>query len=70
MIDVLAVTAFRDVLGVSVDVLADDTNIRGAMMFALEWIPTLALSEEALPLAWEACSCSPTAIRNCRALQL
>ena len=70
MIVVLMDAVIGDAPRIDVDVSADDAKIEVATMTALEWIPALALSEEALPLAWEACSCSPTAIRNCRALQL
>ena len=70
IIDVLAGTVIGIATGISVDVSAGvDANIWAATKTALEFIPMLATSEEALLFGWEASSCCPTAVWDCRALQ-
>ena len=53
-----------------VDVLAGvDANMWASTMTALDSIPMLASSVEALVLLWEVCSCWATAAWNCVVLQ-
>ena len=62
-------TGFSDARGIGASRLADvdDETTWVTSMTAL--VPTLASSEEVLLFGCEACSCWPTAIWNCRALQ-
>ena len=66
----LADTVVGNAPGIVIDVLADvDGNMRAASVTVLECIRMLLLLEVSFLFGCEACSCWPTAIWNCRALQ-
>ena len=70
LVDVLVDTVIGVVCDIGDDVLAGvEVSSRTIAAPALELVPMLASSEDALFVGWRACSCCPTTAKGCRALQ-
>ena len=70
LVDVLVDTVVGVVSDIGDDVLAGvEVRSWAIAATALELMPMLASSEDALFVGWRACSCCPTTANGCRALQ-